>query len=102
MIPFRDEINEVKIQLINRYNPLKIILFGSCAKGCARKNSDIDLCVICDYEDKRKMLLDMMMNIDCERDVDYILYRPKEWEMHIKDTSTFAALIGREGVILHG
>lgn len=63
MIPFRDEIEKTKEQIISRYHPIKIILFGSCAAGCAKKNSDIDLCIICDYEDKKEMLMDMLINI---------------------------------------
>ena len=31
MIPFSDEIEKIKEQIVNRYHPVKIILFGSCA-----------------------------------------------------------------------
>ena len=67
MIPFKEEIDKIKDQIVDRYKPIKIILFGSCAAGCARKDSDIDLCVVIDYLDKRETLMDLMMNIDYER-----------------------------------
>ena len=102
MIPFIDEIEEIKNQIVELYSPQKVILFGSCAKGIARKDSDIDLCVVFDYKDKKEALMDMLINIECERDVDFILYRCKEWEKYIQDTSTFAYLINREGVLLYG
>lgn len=102
MIPFVEEIENIKNQIIIRYNPLKIILFGSCARGLAKDSSDIDLCVIFQYENKKDKLLDMLINIEYERDVDFILYRPEEWYKYIKDSATFAALIEREGIVLYG
>jgi len=37
MIPFKDEIENIKKQIVEKYDPIKIILFGSCANGCAKK-----------------------------------------------------------------
>ncbi len=102
MIPFIKEIDNVKEQIIEKYNPLKIILFGSCAKGIAKDSSDIDLCVICEYESKKDKLMDMLINIQSDRAIDFILYRPGEWEKYIEDSTTFASLIKREGVVLYG
>lgn len=102
MIPFSDEIEKIKEQIVSRYNPTKIILFGSCAAGCAKKNSDIDLCIICNYENKKEMLMDMLINIEYERDVDFILYRQVEYEKYKEDTTTFASLIDRKGVCIYG
>lgn len=44
----------------NEYNPLKVILFGSCAKGTDSEHSDIDIAVVFqDYPDN----FDMQMNL---------------------------------------
>jgi len=102
MIFFKDQIEYITKQIVSKYNPLKIILFGSCAKECVTKNSDIDLCIICEYEDKKKMLIDMLMYIESEKDIDLILYRPTEWEQYKEDTTTFASIINRKGMILYG
>jgi len=102
MIPFSDEIEKIKEQIVNRYHPVKIILFGSCAAGCAKKNSDIDLCIICSYKSKKEMLMDMLINIECDRDVDFILYRQAEYDEYKKNTTTFASLIDRKGVCIYG
>jgi len=102
MIPFSDEIEKIKEQIVSRYNPVKIILFGSCAAGCAKKNSDIDLCIIFNYENKKEILMDMLINIEYERDVDFILYRQAEYEKYKEDTATFASLIDRKGVCIYG
>lgn len=102
MIPFNEEINSIKKQIVDMYKPYKIILFGSCASGCARKDSDIDLCVICNYEEKQKFLMDLLLNINYERDVDFILYRPEEWQKYKEDSTTFASLINMKGVSIYG
>ena len=46
MIPFIEEIEEIRNQIVQLYNPHEIILFGSCAKGRAREDSDIDFLFI--------------------------------------------------------
>lgn len=102
MIPFKEEIDSIKNQIIDRYKPCEIILFGSCAAGCARKDSDIDLCIILDYEDKQETLMDLLINIDYDRDVDFILYSPEEWNKYKENTTTFANLINRKGVAIYG
>ena len=37
-------------------------------------DSDIDLCVIGDYDNKKNRLMDMLINIESYRDIDFILY----------------------------
>ena len=102
MIPFESEINAVKEQIIEKYNPIKIILFGSCASGCANLKSDIDLCIVMEYEDKQEVLMDMLMNVESNRDVDFILYKPEEWVNYSSDEGCFAGLINRKGILLYG
>ena len=102
MIPLQEEIGKIVAQIIERYNPIQIILFGSCAKGCITNRSDIDLCIICEYEHKQEMLTDMLIHIESDRDLDLILYRLEEWEKYKVDPSTFAYLICSKGVELYG
>lgn len=102
MIPFQEEIDDIKNQIIEKFSPSEIILFGSCAKGIARKNSDIDLCIILEFENKRQMRMEIDESINTDKDVDLILYTKKEWDEYKNDTGTFANLISRTGVQLYG
>lgn len=102
MIFFKEQIENITEQIVARYHPVKVILFGSCAKECVTKNSDIDLCIICKYDDKKKMLIDMLMHIDSEKDIDLVLYRPEEWERYKEDGATLAGIISRKGIVLYG
>ncbi|HEY6083394.1 MAG TPA: nucleotidyltransferase domain-containing protein, partial [Chitinophagaceae bacterium] len=40
------QIREIIQTIVNGYNPEKVYLFGSYANGTARKDSDLDICVI--------------------------------------------------------
>ncbi len=45
-----EKINRIKEIIVENYHPDKIILFGSCARGDADEQSDIDILVISDRE----------------------------------------------------
>lgn len=67
-----NKISELINKIANGYNPDKIILFGSYAKGTANEDSDVDLLVIKDTDiprpertfQVRKMLYGMMIPLD--------------------------------------
>lgn len=97
----KNEIENIKSQIIEKYLPCKVILFGSQAKGTARKNSDIDLCVIKNTDNKRELLTDMYLNIDSNKPFDIILYTEEEWEQCIKDSASFARLINKTRNVIY-
>ena len=93
-------LQRIKQQFIDRYQPDRIFLFGSQAKNTAEFDSDIDLCVVVEATDKRKLLTDMYLNIESEVPFDLLLYSPSEWERCVADHTSFAFQINKEGVIL--
>lgn len=102
MIPLKEEIEAIVTQIVKSYHPIQIILFGSCAKGSITSRSDIDLCIICDYQDKQALLMDMLMHVESDRDLDLVLYRPEDWERYRVDPANFAHIIDSKGVIVYG
>lgn len=97
-----NEINLIKEQIVSLYNPSKIILFGSQAKGTATIKSDIDLCVVKDTENKRELLADMYLNIESSKPFDLLLYTEAEWNQCVNDTTSFAYLIDKKGIVIYG
>ena len=93
---------DITKQILQNYSPLHIYLFGSQAKKTARPNSDIDLCVVMEAENKRRILADMYLSIESEKPVDILLYTPSEWRACVEDKTSFAYKINREGVKLYG
>ncbi len=45
--------NQIKERLLSKFNPEKIILFGSQGRGTADKKSDVDLLVISELKEDR-------------------------------------------------
>lgn len=97
-----NEINLIKEQIVSLYNPSKIILFGSQAKGTATIKSDIDLCVVKDTENKQELLADMYLNIESSKPFDLLLYTEAEWNQCVNDTTSFAYLIDKKGIVIYG
>jgi predicted nucleotidyltransferase len=105
----QQEINRLISGLVNKYNNLKkILLFGSQASNLATEKSDIDICIVADVEDKDSFEQDVNLYIydseglDFSKSVDIILYTTNEWEKCLKEQGTFANLIQKKGVVLHG
>lgn len=74
----------------------------SYAKNSAKRDSDIDLCVIVEVDDKRMLLTDMYLHIESDVPFDLLLYSPEEWEQCILDRTSFAYQINKEGILLYG
>ncbi len=63
------KLNQFNKLVINKYNPLKIILFGSYAKNTFHAESDIDIAIIVDkinddFLEQESELFKMRRNID--------------------------------------
>jgi len=96
-----DEIDSITKQIVSRYAPLKIIIFGSQAKGTATKRSDIDICIVNDTDYKRVLLADMYLNINSSKPFDLLLYTEAEWNYCVNDCTSFAYLINKKGIVVY-
>lgn len=98
------EIENISSQIIAKYKPEKVILFGSAARGEAGPDSDIDFLIIKKetpyYGADRIRELSRM--IDRNVPVDFLVYRPEEWEQRLKMGDPFLKSILREGKVLYG
>ena len=98
------EIENISSQIIAKYKPEKVILFGSAARGEATPDSDLDFLIIKKetpyYGADRIRELSRM--IDRNVPVDFLVYRPEEWEQRLKMGDPFLKSILREGKVLYG
>jgi len=98
------EIQNIVSQIIRKYKPSKIILFGSAGRGEYDKVNDLDFLII--KEDVPLYGLERMRQLDeiIERNIacDLLVYRPDEFEERIKLGDPFIKSILKEGRVLYG
>lgn len=95
-------INIYKDHILIHTNPVKIILFGSAAKGEMNTGSDLDFAIICDNEDQvrsyHKSL--RMYRPPVVWPVDYLIFDKNFYSAKINH-SAIISIIESEGVTLY-
>lgn len=100
------EIEAIRDIIIREYQPDKVILFGSHARGDATENSDIDILVISDREKdlpRYKRGFDVRLKLGkISTPLDIMFYTHADIERWKNVRQSFSATALREGVILYG
>lgn len=98
------EIQKITAQIIEKYRPDKVILFGSAARNELKEDSDLDFLII-----KRETPLygadrirQLSRMIDRDISVDFLIYRPEEFDKRLQMGDPFIKLILKEGKVLYG
>jgi predicted nucleotidyltransferase len=103
-IDISKEIQRITDQIIQKYKPDKIILFGSAARNDMEPDSDADFLIIKKdsplYGADRIRELSRM--IDRNIPVDFLVYRPDEFDQRIQMEDPFLKAILKEGRVLYG
>jgi len=94
------------IDIIKRgYNPLKIILFGSYAYGTPKEDSDIDLLIIKNTEersvDRIALVKKLIYNPHRKIPISPLIYTLKELEERLEMEDDFVREIVQKGIILY-
>src|SRR5947209_10845510 len=66
-------IRDFAARVAARYKPLKIILFGSYARGDFTRDSDVDLLVVTQKRRRRDLRWRIRSHVDCPFPVDLIV-----------------------------
>ena len=103
-VNLKNEIESITAQIIKKYGPEKIILFGSAAKGELHSESDADFLII--KKDTPLYGADRIREISkiIKRDipVDFLIYRPDEFDKRLSMGDPFLKSIIKEGKVLYG
>jgi len=98
------EIDSIVRQIIRKYHPIKIILFGSAARGDFWKINDLDFLIIKD--NVLQFGIDRMRELDeiIEKDMaaDMLVYRSDEFDERVALGDPFIKSILKEGRVLYG
>lgn len=98
-----NKINEITTRIALKFNPDKIILFGSYANGTQKDDSDLDLLIIQDTElppqkrgfDIRMSLLGLMIPFDI------LIYTKYEFESEIENKFSFLSSVIKNSKVLY-
>jgi predicted nucleotidyltransferase len=96
-------IDEMVLRIVERFDPERIILFGSAARGDATRDSDVDLLVVMPVEGpKHKKQVQIRVALhDIRIPKDIIVTTPEdfEWRKEIPGTIEYPAV--HEGKVLY-
>jgi predicted nucleotidyltransferase len=97
-----DTVSEVVKRLVEHYNPERIYLFGSSARGDARPDSDLDFLVVLPDDAPRESLFDgsvyeRLWNIPLA--VDVVPLRRRTFEERSHWLMSLPAIALREGTL---
>jgi predicted nucleotidyltransferase len=102
-IDFDREIESITTQIIKIYNSEKIILFGSAVRGDLSSDSDVDFLII-----KKETPLygadrirELSRIIERNVPIDFLIYRPEEFDKRLEMGDPFLKAIIEEGKILY-
>lgn len=101
----KKRIDKITNQIVAKYKPEKVILFGSAARGDYSKDSDFDLFIVKDtqrkfyerYTEAKKHLGDLVYK--CA--VDIVVWTPKEFNKGKIENRFFLEQVLKEGKVLY-
>lgn len=95
-------IQEMVRRIVEGFDPEKIILIGSQARGDAGPDSDIDLLIVMETDSRRRSAVEIRMALD---DIvipkEIVVMPPDEFELRRDVVGTLAYPAVREGRVLH-
>ena len=98
----QEAIDQVVKQIVEKFKPRKIILFGSYARGNPRPESDVDLLVVMDTPLKEvQQAIQICQQIEYRFGLDLIVHTPKYLAERMKMGDWFLHDVLKEGRVLY-
>jgi predicted nucleotidyltransferase len=96
------DIREIVLQIVERFRPQKVILFGSYAQGKPTPDSDVDLLVVMETDEQTlHAAARISAAIDHPFPLDILVFKPSELEASLERKGVFATEVMAKGIVLH-
>ncbi len=96
------EIQQFVDQVARRFDPERVVLFGSYARGAPHASSDVDLLVIMAHDSRNiDKACEITRSVDRSFPLDLIVRKPDETRRRLKDHDVFLGSVMREGRVLY-
>jgi len=104
--PFEKPINDVVDMLVRDYQPEKIILYGSCARGTMHADSDIDMLIIKNTDKQRHIdrwleVRKLTRGVHLGVSFEPVILTQSEFQQRIEMGDFFIKEIVAEGKVLY-
>ena len=98
----RQAIDQVVDQIVEKFKPQRIILFGSYARGNPHPESDVDMLVVMDTPlSEVQQAIEICQRIEYRFGLDLIVHTPKSLAMRLKLGDWFLRDALQEGRVLY-
>ncbi len=99
MKPNEEQLNELVSRIVNAAHPLRIILFGSAARGDMGPDSDIDILVVMPEGTHRRHTMEWLHGLfsGLPFPVDVIVSTPTDLEKYRQTAGLIYSTVLREG-----
>ncbi len=95
-------IDQVVSQIVDKFKPQKVILFGSYARGNPRPESDVDMLVVMDTPLREiQQSLEIYHHLNIMFGLDLIVYTPKHLQERLAMHDWFLIDVIKEGKVLY-
>ena len=102
---YQEEINSLTKVIQKKYQPEKIILFGSAARGELRQGSDIDMLIIKDVKgrsyDRMVDVLRLVQNVPPPLPFAPLVPTRQELEQGLREKRYFLRQVMKDGKVLY-
>ena len=94
-------IRAVAGQIVERFRPRRVVLFGSYACGQPTADSDVDLLVVLDADAPALgSAATISAAIDHPFPLDIVVLRSSDWEEYLREGAVFPTLVSEKGLVL--
>ena len=98
----QNHIKELCQEIVERFSPQKVILFGSYAYGVPNADSDIDLLVVMPFDGRvHKQAVKVRKGLSSRMPIDLIVRTPEQVRERVEMEDFFMREIVEQGKILH-
>ena len=88
-------------QVAERFQPEKIILFGSYAYGKPHANSDVDILVIMPARNERDQVFKIRCEVPAPFPMDLLVFKPQHVKWRLEERESFLSEIMTKGKVLY-
>jgi len=103
MAPHEDDVSELVKRIVDTVQPLRVILFGSAARGSVRPDSDVDLLIVMPEGTHRRRTAQHLYRMLAGAGIsfDLIVATPSDLERQKDNVGLVYYTIIREGVTVY-